>query len=369
MEHVPFDGLAGVRTWNIDAGIGLAIALIYAALLTFWLVRARLRYRRLPDLAARAQGSLNADCMVVIPARNEAGVIGDAVRSLPPDTVIVVDDGSTDATASESEEAGAGVLRVPNLPRNVLGKPHACMVGAKVIDAKWILFADADTRYEPAWIETIVAAAEASGLSFVSVHLRPVPVTFASHVLVPYIQALFFVGIDPFARLDGAFRGQCILARREAYEFVGGHSAILAFPVDDFKLAALALRHRMKIGLVRTKMGRVVYREGWNEWMSKFARSQLRLGLLPASCSASVLTTILLGALWLPTVFVANAAGWPLIAAGIAVLPMLLLLPWYRNAFRALLALLALYAMLPMAIHALYCVWTAKKVQWKGREV
>lgn len=369
MEHVPFDGLTRVRTWNIDAGAGLVIALIYTAILIFYFVRARLRYRRLPDLAARPQTGLAADCMVVIPARNEAGVIGDAVRSLPPDTVIVVDDSSTDSTASEAEEAGAGVLRATKLPRNVLGKPHACMVGAKVIDAKWILFADADTRYEPGWIETIVAAAETSGLSFVSVHLRPVPVTFASHVLVPYIQALFFIGIDPFARPDGAFCGQCILARREAYEFVGGHTAILVFPADDFKLAALALRHRMKIGLIRTKMGRAVYREGWSEWMHKFARSWLRLGLLPVSCSASVLTTILLGALWFPIIFVSYAAGWPVIAAGIAVLPMLLLLPWYRNAFRALLAPLALYAMLPMAIHALYCVWTAKKVQWKGREV
>ena len=37
--------------------------------------------------------------MVVIPARNEEGLIGNAVSSLPPDTVIVVDDFSADKTA------------------------------------------------------------------------------------------------------------------------------------------------------------------------------------------------------------------------------------------------------------------------------
>ncbi len=47
--------------------------------------------------------------MVVIPARNEEGNIGAAVRSLPPDSVIVVDDFSDDKTAEEARAAGAGV--------------------------------------------------------------------------------------------------------------------------------------------------------------------------------------------------------------------------------------------------------------------
>ena len=369
MEHVPLYGLARVRGWNIDPAVGLAIALVYSALMVFLFVRARLRYRALPELVAPAQFGATPDCMVVIPARNEAGVIGGAVRSLPADSVIVVDDGSRDKTGAEAEEAGAGVLRVSKLPHNVLGKAHACMVGAKIIDAKWILFADADTRYENGWLETMVAAAEASGLSFLSAHLKQEPVSLASALLLPYMQALFFVGINPKLNPDGAFRGECILARREAYEFIGGHGTSLTFPVEDFKLATLALRHRMKIGLIRTAMGRTQCREGWREWRHKAARTWQRFALLPVNCTAAALMAIFLGALWLPVILLTYAAGWPLAALGIAMLPMLLLLPWYRNAFRALLIPFAVYAMLPIAGYALYCVWTTKKILWKGREV
>lgn len=51
---------------------------------------------------------------VVIPAYNEQGKIGRTVASIPASAaqmIIVVDDGSTDATAQEAREAGALVLR------------------------------------------------------------------------------------------------------------------------------------------------------------------------------------------------------------------------------------------------------------------
>lgn len=51
---------------------------------------------------------------VILPALNEAGKIGRAVSRIPRplvDEVIVVDDGSSDATAKEAEAAGARVLR------------------------------------------------------------------------------------------------------------------------------------------------------------------------------------------------------------------------------------------------------------------
>ena len=93
-------------------------------------------------------GETPPDCMVVIPARNEEGVVGDAVKSFPPDTVIVVDDRSTDRTAEEAREAGAGVLEAPPLAKGALGKANACMAGARILTSRWILFADADTRYQ-----------------------------------------------------------------------------------------------------------------------------------------------------------------------------------------------------------------------------
>lgn len=57
------------------------------------------------------------DVLVVIPAYNEQGrvgeVIGDVKSALPGVDVLVVDDGSTDGTAVEAVQAGANVLSLP----------------------------------------------------------------------------------------------------------------------------------------------------------------------------------------------------------------------------------------------------------------
>jgi glycosyltransferase involved in cell wall biosynthesis len=55
--------------------------------------------------------------LIVLPAYNEAGRVGPVVRDvravLPGVDVLVVDDGSADATAQEAREAGAAVLSLP----------------------------------------------------------------------------------------------------------------------------------------------------------------------------------------------------------------------------------------------------------------
>src|SRR5258708_30132069 len=124
--------------------------------------------------------------MVVIPARNEQGNIGPAVRSLPTDSVIVVDDLSEDKTADEARQAGAGVLSAPKPAEGAVGKSNACMEGARVLTSRWVLFADADTRFQPGAVNALVGAAEVNKIDFLSVYLKPEFKTLWESAVAPY---------------------------------------------------------------------------------------------------------------------------------------------------------------------------------------
>jgi len=82
---------------------------------------------------------------VVIPAYNEERNIGQVLRVLVPveavDDIIVVSDGSRDATADTARRYRR--VKVIELERN-RGKGAAMMAGARATDAEVILFLDAD---------------------------------------------------------------------------------------------------------------------------------------------------------------------------------------------------------------------------------
>ncbi len=91
-----------------------------------------------------------SDFCVVMPAYNEAAAVGEAAalaRSYAP-LVLVVDDGSTDATASEAEAAGAEVAR---LPQNS-GKGKALQTGFEIARRRgfeMVVALDADGQHDP----------------------------------------------------------------------------------------------------------------------------------------------------------------------------------------------------------------------------
>jgi len=97
--------------------------------------------------------------IAVIPAYNEgsriAGVVGDARKYV--EKVIVVDDGSTDATAKHAEEAGALVLHHADNS----GAGAATMTGieaARALGATIVVTLDADEQHDPMDIPSLLAA-------------------------------------------------------------------------------------------------------------------------------------------------------------------------------------------------------------------
>lgn len=353
--------------WILTPSTAAASAFVIVSSILFY--RALKHYRAMLVLAAVPPAETPPDCMVVIPARNEEGVVGAAVKSLPPDTVIVVDDFSTDRTAEEARAAGAGVLEAPPL-NGAVGKANACMAGAQVLASRWILFADADTRYQPGFLDAVVQHADNSGVVFLSIHLTPRLGTLSEHVLEPYTVALFSSSATLHRDPTLQFNGQCILALREAYEFIGGHAAVWKHLADDLKLGLLARRHRMKCGVVRAAgQGHVRGDAGWKGAWRKAGRQALRFVHIEPRITAIILFTALFAALWLPLAMWLWFAGNRAAAGALVLVVMLQLRPWYGHRLSLLLAPVAVYAALPLLFNAVITAFLKRHVVWKGRRV
>jgi glycosyltransferase involved in cell wall biosynthesis len=107
-------------------------------------------------------------CAVIIPAWNEALTIGPLVHRARAQVVavLVVDDGSTDATAQLAREAGALVWSHPGN----LGKGAALRTGlnqARKLDFRWAITLDADGQHAPEEIPAFLACAGATGCALV----------------------------------------------------------------------------------------------------------------------------------------------------------------------------------------------------------
>lgn len=121
-----------------------------------------------PHYSDGGQGSV----LAIVPAHNEAGRVGAVVAALAAQglPVLVVDDGSADATGSEASAAGAQVLRLePNR-----GKGGALKAGFREALAMspaqgWAAFLtlDGDGQHDPAEIPQFLAAWGRSGADLV----------------------------------------------------------------------------------------------------------------------------------------------------------------------------------------------------------
>jgi glycosyltransferase involved in cell wall biosynthesis len=105
----------------------------------------------------------HAKYLAVIPAYNEVSTVGGVVRSIrhhaPHFDVVVVDDGSTDATAAASEDAGAAVLRLPfNL--GIGGAVQAGFLYALEHRYDYMVQVDADGQHCPEEIHKLTTAME-----------------------------------------------------------------------------------------------------------------------------------------------------------------------------------------------------------------
>ena len=103
----------------------------------------------------------------IVPALDEGPSIGRVVRSIPRPPirqVIVIDNGSTDHTASEARAAGATVVAEPRR-----GYGSACLAGIRTLpeDTEIVLFLDGDGSDDPAFASALLAPIERGEADFV----------------------------------------------------------------------------------------------------------------------------------------------------------------------------------------------------------
>jgi glycosyltransferase involved in cell wall biosynthesis len=191
---------------------------------------------------------------VVIPARDEAGALGETLRTLlaqdgPPLEVVVVDDRSTDGTgaiaaAAARRDPRVRVVTVRQLPGGWLGKTHALQRGADAATGSWLLFTDADVRFAPGALRRSLGYALDRGVD----HLAVLPRLEARGPLLASFMAafglLFSIHTRPWRARDPRSRasfgiGAFALVRASGYRTAGGHAAIRLGTDDDLALGRL----------------------------------------------------------------------------------------------------------------------------------
>lgn len=210
---------------------------------------------------------------IVIPARNEADVIGVALDSLlhqdypGPFTIFLVDDHSTDGTAdiAQATATAAGkatqlkIISAQPLPVGWTGKLWAMDQGthqASTHQPDYFLLTDADIRHSPTNLRQLVAKAEAETLDLTSLMVRLRCQSFWEKLLIPAF-VFFFQKLYPFPWVNNpqnpmaAAAGGCILIRRAALERIGGIQSLRQALIDDCTLAKLAKQpgHPIWLGL------------------------------------------------------------------------------------------------------------------------
>ncbi len=334
----------------------------------------------------------SARVIAVVPARDEADVIGRCVTSLlrqsHPLQVVVVDDGSTDRTAevarSGAEAAGAGnrltVLRGEPLPAEWSGKLWALSQGLKFAERSkpdYLLFTDADIEHSSINVQQLLTIAENGGYDLASFMVKLECRTIAERALIPAFVYFFFQLYPPgwIRSRDHATAGAaggCILLRPEALARSGGIESMRNAVIDDCTLAAQVKRAGGKVWLGLTQSAQSTRSYGsFREVMDMIARTAFNQlqhsGILLAATLAVLIVTYVC-----PPLLALALGGWPkLLAFGAWLLMSISYLPivlFYRRSPVWILVLPAIGVFYGAAtVMSAIRYWNGRGGLWKGR--
>jgi chlorobactene glucosyltransferase len=227
---------------------------------------------------------------ILIPARDEARVIGETVRSLlrqtyPMFEVLLLDDQSSDGTGNVARAAAGDDTRLrivsgQPLPNGWLGKNWACHQLAQAARGDVLIFTDADVRWADGALAALLAEMTANEVDMLTVWSTQTTVTWGERWVVP-LMALVILAYLPAPLVHhsrsaafAAANGQCLVFRRRVYDQIGGHEAVCDSIVED-----IALARRVKTAGLRLRMvdgnGMITCRmyESWSQVRAGYAKN------------------------------------------------------------------------------------------------
>lgn len=364
-----------------------------SVLIWVYLLLGRGRFWLMSPVQATA-GEEIGSVAVIIPARDEGGVIAQSVSSLLRQNytgkthIFVVDDESRDGTAQIARGAAAALQRESllsmvtgqPLPPGWSGKLWAVQQGIEAASAmgpNYFLLTDADVVHAAHTVAQFLAAASKGGYDLVSLMVKLHCRKDTEKLLVPAFVFFFFMLYppswiaDPRRKTAGA-AGGCILIKSEALAKAGGISAIRDQIIDDCALAGAVKQSggRVWLGLTASSQSIRPYRSVFDigGMISRTAFNQLRhSGIMLLAAIAGLMLTYLVPIMFLfserGSLVVLGAALW--FAMAVAYMPTIML---YRlNLLWGLTLPLAAVFYIGATIHSAVRYWMGRGGQWKGR--
>ena len=345
--------------------------------------------------AFRMPHSLLPAVSVLIPARNEANHIEHAVCDLLAQTypnyeIIVLDDHSEDDTHAIAKAAANGDPRLnvfagAALPADWMGKNWACHQLSQFAHSEILIFTDADVRWQPEAISTLVTELQCTQADLLTVWPRQITQSWGERLVVPLgvFAVLAYLPIrlahDGPWLLAAAANGQCMIFRRQAYRQCSGHAGVRNTVLEDVRLAqsikATRLRLRLANGanLLQARMY-----ENWQTTRNGYAKNILAghgNSLVFLALSTVFHLAIFVGPwLWLMFGWLdQNSSAWPfwplaLIGLGISIRGLTAFVTRQRL-LDALFMPISVLLMTRIAFHAVWWQWQYGGPQWKGRTI
>lgn len=199
----------------------------------------------------RASAVITERVSILIPARNEEQVIADSVRSalaqrdLLDFEVIVLDDGSRDATLSmvlAIEDPRLRVIRGTdaNPPAGWLGKPWACERLAAEAAGDVLVFVDADVELSEHAVASCVQELRSADLALVAPYPRQLTDTPLGRLMQPLLtwswMAMIPLSLAERRPSMSAANGQLLVFDASAYRNMGGHRVVADDVIEDVGL-------------------------------------------------------------------------------------------------------------------------------------